>query len=433
MQCKFCRGDLPEGAKVCPICGTPVPEEEERNESEENGDAGQENNQQYQYGMSSQETGGQSQYQQNYGQNNSQQGYSQNYNYGQGSNQQGYGQNYSQDGGQQGYGSNYGQNYGQQDYNQQGYGQPNYSQANYNQGYYNQNNNGQGGQPVNSTPYVVFAILTTVLCCLPLGIVSIIYASKINSLQSAGDYAGAQQAAKKAKIFAIIGAVAGLVVSIAYGAIMVFSADDGLSDFTGSKNNTKIEYPFDDDDDDDDGDDGSVKMGTAQPSGDLGTAWNSYTVQFNDSVISLPCTMQDLEALGFAMDTEETSVDYVINPEESELTFMEDSQGNSFMVDMVNDTDSAKTIVECQVGGIYIDDYGISEGGLTVIFPGGIQVGMKKDEVLAVYGDTSEVYEGESFDSYTWYDGDSYFKNCRVEFDADTGVVSYMSMQCYEY
>ena len=60
MQCKFCRGDLPEGAKVCPICGTPAPEEEERNISEENEGAGQENNQQYSYGMSRRETGSRS-------------------------------------------------------------------------------------------------------------------------------------------------------------------------------------------------------------------------------------------------------------------------------------------------------------------------------------------------------------------------------------
>ena len=113
--------------------------------------------------------------------------------------------------------------------------------------------------------------------------------------------------------------------------------------------------------------------------------------------------------------------------------FVEDSNGNSFMLDMVNDTDTAREIVECQVGGIYIDDYGISEGGLTVLFPGGIQVGMTKDEVLAVYGETSDVYEGESLDTYTWYAGDGYGKNCCIEFDADTGTVSYMSMQCYDY
>lgn len=447
MQCKFCRTDIPEGAKVCPICGTPVPEEEERSLSEENGGAAQDNSQQYQYGANNQEGNGQPKYQQNYSQGSDQQGYGQNYNYG---------QNYGQDNGQQGYGQNYGQqdynqqgygqNYGQQDYNQQGsgqnygqqssdqnYGQSNYSQANYNQGYYGQNNSsGQGGQPVNSTPYVVFAILTTVLCCLPLGIASIVYASKINSLQNAGDYAGAQQAAKKAKTFAIIGAVVGLIVSVVYGFLMVFSADDALSDITSSKGNTKIEYPFSDDDDDDDDDD-SIKMDPAQPSGDLGTAWNSYAVQFNDSVVNLPCTVQDLETLGFALDTEETPEDYIINPGESEFTFVEDTNGNSFMVDMVNDGDSAMKIIECQVGGVYIDDYGVSEGGLTVMFPGGIQVGMTKDEVLSVYGETSDVYEGESMDSYTWYDGDSYGKNCRIEFDAETGLVCYMSMQCYEY
>lgn len=54
----------------------------------------------------------------------------------------------------------------------------------------------------------------TLCCCLPLGIVSIVYASKINSLQNAGDYEGAKAAAKKAKIFMIVGAVGGLIASV---------------------------------------------------------------------------------------------------------------------------------------------------------------------------------------------------------------------------
>ena len=44
--------------------------------------------------------------------------------------------------------------------------------------------------------------------------VSIVYASKINSLQNAGDYEGAKAAAKKAKIFMIVGAVGGLIASV---------------------------------------------------------------------------------------------------------------------------------------------------------------------------------------------------------------------------
>ena len=56
---------------------------------------------------------------------------------------------------------------------------------------------------------LVWAILSTILCCLPLGIVSIVYAAKVDGLYASGDYAGAKDASDKAKKFAIIGAVVG--------------------------------------------------------------------------------------------------------------------------------------------------------------------------------------------------------------------------------
>ncbi|MDD2955654.1 MAG: CD225/dispanin family protein [Oscillospiraceae bacterium] len=86
----------------------------------------------------------------------------------------------------------------------------------------------QGAAPaISQTPYLVWAIIVTLLCCLPLGIGSIIYACKINSALAAGDYAGAQDAAKKSKLFSIIGAAAGLVVVIGY--ILYFVLVIGLA------------------------------------------------------------------------------------------------------------------------------------------------------------------------------------------------------------
>ncbi|KRG72322.1 membrane protein [Stenotrophomonas terrae] len=63
---------------------------------------------------------------------------------------------------------------------------------------------------------LVWAILSTLFCCLPLGIVSIINAAKVNGLLAAGDIAGARDAADKAKKWAIYAAGAGIVVSIVY-------------------------------------------------------------------------------------------------------------------------------------------------------------------------------------------------------------------------
>lgn len=66
-------------------------------------------------------------------------------------------------------------------------------------------------QAVNQTPYLVWSILVTIFCCLPLGIPAIVFAAKISG---ESDAAKAMDAARKSKMFSIIGAVVGGVVSV---------------------------------------------------------------------------------------------------------------------------------------------------------------------------------------------------------------------------
>ena len=64
-----------------------------------------------------------------------------------------------------------------------------------------------------STEYVpnnlVWAILTTLFCCLPLGMVSIVYAARVDGKRAAGDLAGARESADKARFWAWCSALAG--------------------------------------------------------------------------------------------------------------------------------------------------------------------------------------------------------------------------------
>ncbi|MBE6309706.1 MAG: CD225/dispanin family protein [Bacteroidales bacterium] len=64
--------------------------------------------------------------------------------------------------------------------------------------------------------YLVWAILSTVLCCLPLGIVAIVKSSKVDSLWAQGYYDEAIQTANDAKKWCIIGAASGVIGSILY-------------------------------------------------------------------------------------------------------------------------------------------------------------------------------------------------------------------------
>ncbi len=55
------------------------------------------------------------------------------------------------------------------------------------------------GWPDNVPNYLVWAILATICCCLPTGIVAIVFAAQVNGKLTAGDYAGALSASSSAK------------------------------------------------------------------------------------------------------------------------------------------------------------------------------------------------------------------------------------------
>ena len=95
----------------------------------------------------------------------------------------------------------------------------------------------------------------------------------------------------------------------------------------------------------------------------------------------------------------------------------------------VNNTDKAIEVKDCIIGGISVSDYNLENGGMTVIFPGGIQIGASKDTVLNAYGDTNNTYEGDSSTMYNWYSDDSFYKSCEIDCDAETGLVISMNMQ----
>ncbi len=71
--------------------------------------------------------------------------------------------------------------------------------------------------------YLIPAILTTVFCCLPAGIVAIIYSAQVNSKLATGDIAGAQAASKNAKLWSMISAGLIALLMLVSGAFFVIS------------------------------------------------------------------------------------------------------------------------------------------------------------------------------------------------------------------
>ncbi|GGG49133.1 hypothetical protein GCM10011414_18680 [Croceivirga lutea] len=75
-------------------------------------------------------------------------------------------------------------------------------------------------QPPKPDNYLVWAILSTVFCCIATGIPSIIYAAKVNEAYERGDYALAQESSRKAKNWAIAGPLISVAIWLIY--LLVF-------------------------------------------------------------------------------------------------------------------------------------------------------------------------------------------------------------------
>ncbi|RKT07219.1 interferon-induced transmembrane protein [Streptomyces sp. 3211.6] len=76
---------------------------------------------------------------------------------------------------------------------------------------------GRVGAPAS---YLTPAILVTLFCFLPTGIAAIVFASQVQSKWTVGDFAGAAEASRKARLYVVVSVLAGClawVILIAIG------------------------------------------------------------------------------------------------------------------------------------------------------------------------------------------------------------------------
>ncbi len=73
------------------------------------------------------------------------------------------------------------------------------------------------GVPATYIPdYLVQSILVTLCCCLPFGIVAIVYAARVKAFLLSGQYTMAQEASDKAKMWSLVGFLIGIAISAIY-------------------------------------------------------------------------------------------------------------------------------------------------------------------------------------------------------------------------
>ncbi len=72
------------------------------------------------------------------------------------------------------------------------------------------------GSPIKVKTYLPEAIITTFCCCLPFGIVAIVYAAKCSTLLQNGDMVEAHVTSEKAKMWVVLSFISGIAISIIY-------------------------------------------------------------------------------------------------------------------------------------------------------------------------------------------------------------------------
>ena len=82
------------------------------------------------------------------------------------------------------------------------------------------------GAPTSVPNYLVQAIIS-LFCCLPLGIVAVIFAARVNGQVQTGDTAGAVESSRTAKLFSYIAIALGLVWIIIWVIMMVLGVGIG--------------------------------------------------------------------------------------------------------------------------------------------------------------------------------------------------------------
>ena len=85
----------------------------------------------------------------------------------------------------------------------------------------------QFAAPAVISNYLVQSVLITVCCCLPAGIVAIVYAAQVNTKLALGDMTGAQESSRLAKLWCWIGFGAGALVAVVYGLFILVAIING--------------------------------------------------------------------------------------------------------------------------------------------------------------------------------------------------------------
>lgn len=145
----------------------------------------------------------------------------------------------------------------------------------------------------------------------------------------------------------------------------------------------------------------------------LSQEWTDMDFIFDGATYSIPASYQELAANGWTFNLGDYGYEngYAMNPGDKTFAtielknpaFNEDLTCN---VGFINDTDTVKDITECSIWSFEFDScYGFDklDNIPDMTIAKGITIGSTKEEVLAAFGETDDVYEATDY-GYTTYE-----------------------------
>lgn len=87
----------------------------------------------------------------------------------------------------------------------------------------------QNQKPPRPSSHLALSIIVTSLCCLPFGVVGIVYAAGVDAAYNAGEYEEAKRESKLARNWSLAGIVGGVLVYLFYIIAIVVSVTLGSS------------------------------------------------------------------------------------------------------------------------------------------------------------------------------------------------------------
>lgn len=87
----------------------------------------------------------------------------------------------------------------------------------------------QPSAPPMPSTYLWQSVVVLLLCCLPLGIVALVFAIQVSSRHQSGDYAGAVDASGKARTWATVAFIAGLLFYVLNAFLIAVGAVSGYA------------------------------------------------------------------------------------------------------------------------------------------------------------------------------------------------------------